>query len=722
MEAIRAAKISLGVDPLGGAGVHYWGPIAERYGLNLTVVNEAVDPTFRFMTVDWDGQIRMDPSSPYAMQRLIDLKDRFDIALACDTDHDRHGIVTRSAGLLPPNHYLAVAVFTSSNTDRIGATTAAVGKTVVSSQMIDRVTAKLGRKLYEVPVGFKWFVDGLLDGSLGFGGEESAGASFVRRDGTVWTTDKDGIVPALLSAEITARMDRDPGEIYRELTREFGEPVYDRVEASATPAQKAMLEKLSPQQVQCTDLAGEKIEAILTQAPGNGAPIGGLKVSAASGWFAARPSGTENIYISMRRAFAGRTICAASWRKRRPSSTMAGGGVAKRNGVARVNGAPMSNPKRVDSPMSVVPHGRRRIRFPGGACPGYAVVVESFRRRSVAGSLIRRSGSSLTIPGSFCRPSRGINSSACWPIPPFAERWMTWCRPSARRPQSPAWFQQNHPESPLTCVAYFSMEFMLSEALPIYSGGLGNVAGDQLKAASDLGVPVVGVGLLYQQGYFRQVIDQDGAQQALFPYNDPGQLPITPLRQPNGEWLRLELALPGYPSGCAPGRSRSAESSFTCWTAMTRPTFPAHRGITSELYGGGPELRLKQELLLGIGGWRLLHALGLRPEVCHLNEGHAAFAVLERARTFMAETGSLLKWRWRRRGRAISLRPTRAVAAGFDRFPPALIEQYLGGYAQNKLGIHSAICWPLAARTRTTRLSHSTWPIWRSAGAERSTA
>ncbi len=240
-DAIRGAKISLGVDPLGGAGVHYWEPIAERYRLNLTVVSEAVDPTFRFMTVDWDGRIRMDPSSPYAMQRLIGLKDRFDIAFACDTDHDRHGIVTRSAGLLPPNHYLSVAIFYLFNHRPNWRKEAAVGKTVVSSRMIDRVTAKLGRKLYEVPVGFKWFVDGLLDGSLGFGGEESAGASFVRLDGSVWTTDKDGIVPALLAAEITARMGRDPGEIYRELTREFGEPAYDRAEAPATPEQKQML-------------------------------------------------------------------------------------------------------------------------------------------------------------------------------------------------------------------------------------------------------------------------------------------------------------------------------------------------------------------------------------------------------------------------------------------------------------------------------------------------
>ncbi len=305
MDAIRASKVHMGVDPLGGAGVHYWGPIAERYGLNLTVVNEAIDPTFRFMTVDWDGQIRMDPSSPYAMQRLIGLKDRFEIAFACDTDHDRHGIVTRSGGLLAPNHYLSAAIFYLFQHRPKWRKEAAVGKTVVSSQMIDRVTAKLGRKLYETPVGFKWFVDGLLDGSLGFGGEESAGASFVRLDGSVWTTDKDGIVPALLAAEITARMDRDPGEIYRELTREFGEPVYDRVEAPATPEQKVLLERLSPQQVRLTDLAGEKIQTVLTRAPGNGTPIGGLKIIAENGWFAARPSGTESIYKIYAESFRG---------------------------------------------------------------------------------------------------------------------------------------------------------------------------------------------------------------------------------------------------------------------------------------------------------------------------------------------------------------------------------------------------------------------------------
>jgi phosphoglucomutase len=305
MDAIRAANVHMGVDPLGGAGVHYWGRIAERYKLNLTVVSEAVDPTFGFMTVDWDGQIRMDPSSPYAMQRLIALKDRYQIAFACDTDHDRHGIVTKSAGLLPPNHYLAVAIRYLLEHRPQWRKEAAIGKTVVSSQMIDRVTAKLGRKLYEVPVGFKWFVDGLLDSSLCFGGEESAGASFVRRDGTVWTTDKDGIVPALLAAEITARTGRDPGEIYRDLTREFGDPAYDRVEAPATPAQKESLAKLSPEQVLVKDLAGERIQTILTKAPGNDASIGGLKVVAESAWFAARPSGTEAIYKIYGESFRG---------------------------------------------------------------------------------------------------------------------------------------------------------------------------------------------------------------------------------------------------------------------------------------------------------------------------------------------------------------------------------------------------------------------------------
>ena len=273
--------------------------------MNLTVVNPAVDPTFRFMTVDWDGQIRMDPSSPYAMQSLIGLKNRFDIAFACDTDHDRHGIVAKSTGLLPPNHYLSVAIFYLFRNRPHWQPNAAVGKTLVSSRMIDYVAAKVGRKLYEVPVGFKWFVDGLFDGSLGFGGEESAGASFARRDGSVWTTDKDGIIPALLSAEITARLGRDPGEIYKELTGEFGAPVYDRVEAAATREQKEILGRLSPQQVRSLDLAGEPITQTLTTAPGNGASIGGLKVSTKSGWFAARPSGTEEIYKIYGESFQG---------------------------------------------------------------------------------------------------------------------------------------------------------------------------------------------------------------------------------------------------------------------------------------------------------------------------------------------------------------------------------------------------------------------------------
>ncbi|MEO6567158.1 MAG: phosphoglucomutase (alpha-D-glucose-1,6-bisphosphate-dependent) [Opitutaceae bacterium] len=304
-DVIRGAKLNLGVDPLGGASVHYWEPIAERYGLILTVVNHAVDPTFRFMTLDWDGQIRMDPSSPYAMERLIGMKDRFDLSFACDPDSDRHGIVTRSAGLLPPNHYLSVAASYLFQHRPKWRRDAAIGKTVVTSSMLDRVAAKLGRKLYEVPVGFKWFVAGLLDGSLGFGGEESAGASFSRLDGSVWTTDKDGLIPALLAAEITAKLGRDPGEIYRDLTRELGEPVFDRLEVPATVEEKTALAGLSPTEVKVTELAGEKIESLLTHALGNGAAIGGLKAVTANGWFAARPSGTEAIYKIYAESFRG---------------------------------------------------------------------------------------------------------------------------------------------------------------------------------------------------------------------------------------------------------------------------------------------------------------------------------------------------------------------------------------------------------------------------------
>ena len=305
MDAIRDAKIRMGVDPLGGAGVHYWAAIAEHYKLDLTVVSETVDSRFAFMTLDWDGQIRMDPSSPYAMQRLIDIKDRLQIAFACDTDHDRHGIVTPEAGLLPPNHYLSVAIDYLFRHRPLWGAHAAVGKTVVSTRLIDGVAAKLERRLYEVPVGFKWFSRGLLDGSLGFGGEESAGATFLRRDGSVWTTDKDGIIAALLSAEITACMGRDPGALYVDLANEFGNPVEDRVQVTATAKQKQQLAALSSRDVTATELAGEKIDSIIDHAPGDDAPIGGIKVSAASGWFAARPSGTEDIYKIYAESFHG---------------------------------------------------------------------------------------------------------------------------------------------------------------------------------------------------------------------------------------------------------------------------------------------------------------------------------------------------------------------------------------------------------------------------------
>jgi phosphoglucomutase len=305
MDAIRAAGVRMGVDPLGGAGVHYWAAIADHYKLDLTVVSDVVDSRFAFMTLDWDGQIRMDPSSPYAMQRLIDIKDRFQIAFACDTDHDRHGIVTPGTGLLPPNHYLSVAIdYLFRHRPQWGAH-AAVGKTVVSTGLIDRVTARLERRLYEVPVGFKWFSSGLLDGSLGFGGEESAGATFLRRDGSVWTTDKDGIIAALLAAEITARVGRDPGALYADLTEELGNPVADRVQVTASARQKQQLAALSPHDIKATALAGAKIDSIIDHAPGDDAPIGGIKVSAASDWFAARPSGTEDIYKIYAESFRG---------------------------------------------------------------------------------------------------------------------------------------------------------------------------------------------------------------------------------------------------------------------------------------------------------------------------------------------------------------------------------------------------------------------------------
>jgi len=305
MEVLSGSKVKLGVDPLGGAGVHYWSAIAERYRLDLTVVNDAVDPTFRFMSLDWDGQIRMDPSSPHAMQRLIGLKERFDVAFACDTDHDRHGIVTRSAGLMPANHYLCAAVSYLLQHRPGWREAAAIGTTVVTSRMIGRVAQRLGRTLYEVPVGFKWYAKGLLDGSLAFAGEESAGATFACRDGSAWTTDKDGIVAALLSGEMTARTGRDPAEAYRELAQLLGESFFERVDAKATRAEKLVLQDLSPGQVPSAELAGEAILDVLTKAPGNSEPIGGLKVVSKNAWFAARPSGTEDIYKIYAESFRG---------------------------------------------------------------------------------------------------------------------------------------------------------------------------------------------------------------------------------------------------------------------------------------------------------------------------------------------------------------------------------------------------------------------------------
>ncbi len=305
LERIKAANLRLGVDPLGGSAVAYWKPLAERYGLDITIVNDQVDGTFRFMTLDWDGKIRMDCSSPYAMASLIELKDRFDLAFGNDTDTDRHGIVAPGSGLMNPNHYLAAAI-SYLFTHRPGwKATAGVGKTVVSSSIIDRVADVLQRPLVEVPVGFKWFVPGLSDGSLGFGGEESAGAAFLRRDGTTWVTDKDGIIMDLLAAEITAVTGKNPAQLYRELTSQLGEPVYERIDAAATRAQKAVLQKLSPQQVKSRELAGEPISAMLTEAPGNKAGIGGLKVVTANGWFAARPSGTEDVYKLYAESFKG---------------------------------------------------------------------------------------------------------------------------------------------------------------------------------------------------------------------------------------------------------------------------------------------------------------------------------------------------------------------------------------------------------------------------------
>ena len=305
MEVIKSVGIRSGVDPLGGASVTYWSRIAERYGIDLTIVNDTVDPTFRFMPLDWDGKIRMDCSSPYAMANLIALKDRFDIAFGNDPDADRHGIVTPTAGLMNPNHYLAAAIFYLFTNRPSWPADAAIGKTLVSSSAIDRVAKKVGRALVEVPVGFKWFVHGLMDGTLGFGGEESAGASFLRRDGSVWTTDKDGIILNLLALEITARTGRTPSDLYGFLTHELGAPVYERMDAPATADEKAMLERLSPSDLTASTLAGDPIITLSTTAPGNGASLGGLKVSTAHGWFAARPSGTEDVYKLYAESFKG---------------------------------------------------------------------------------------------------------------------------------------------------------------------------------------------------------------------------------------------------------------------------------------------------------------------------------------------------------------------------------------------------------------------------------
>ena len=306
MEPLRGNTLEIGVDPLGGTTLSYWEPIATRFGIRLRVVNSLIDPTFAFMTVDWDGAIRMDPSSPYAMARLIALRDQFDVAFATDPDADRHGIVSRSAGLLNPNHYLAVSIWYLFGHRPGWKPTAAVGKTIVSSSLLDRVAARLGRRLIEVPVGFKYFVEGLLDGSLGFAGEESAGASFLRHDGTAWATDKDGLIMGLLAAEMTARTGRDPGELYQEITRELGDPAYERIDAEATPEQRTRLARLTAADLRLTELAGDPINAVLTSAPGDGRPIGGIKVATEHGWFAARPSGTEPVYKLYAESFKGR--------------------------------------------------------------------------------------------------------------------------------------------------------------------------------------------------------------------------------------------------------------------------------------------------------------------------------------------------------------------------------------------------------------------------------
>jgi starch phosphorylase len=448
---------------------------------------------------------------------------------------------------------------------------------------------------------------------------------------TPTTTDKDGIAAALLAAEITARMDRDPGEIYRELTREFGEPAYDRVEAPATPGEKARLAALSPKDIRTVDLAGERIQSILTSAPSDGAREGPR-----------RPNRRDE-------AMNSRNRISHPIGSLRPTDV---------EGTASLTELALDmrwswNHGADDVWQQLDPDLWDLTHNPWG-------VLQTVSRDRIARVLAD---------------------------PAMRARIDDLVQARRRAAKAPAWFQRTYPQSPSLSVAYFSMEYMLTEALPIYSGGLGNVAGDQLKASSDLGVPVTAVGLLYQQGYFRQMIDKDGAQQALFPYNDPGQLPITAVRRQNGEWLRFEIALPGDSVWLRAWQVQVGVATLYLLDSNDAANVPSHRGITSELYGGGPELRLVQEIVLGIGGWRLLGELGIRPDVCHLNEGHAAFAVLERARAFMRETGEPFE---------VALAVTRAgnlftthtaVAAGFDRFAPALIEQYLGGYAQTALGI-----------------------------------
>ena len=579
------------------------------------------------MTVDWDGNIRMDPSSPYAMQSLIGLKDHFDVAVACDTDHDRHGIVTKSVGLMPPNHYLSVCIHYLFSHATGWRKDAAVGKTVVSSSMIDRVAAKLGRKLYEVPVGFKFFVDGLLDGALGFAGEESAGASFVRRDGTVWTTDKDGMIAALLAAEITSKLGRDPGEVYRKLTGEFGELVlraHRRARQSAS--RRRSLQKLSPEHIRATRTGGRQDRADSDECAGRRQPdrrregdLGGRLVRGAS------LRHGRNLQ-DLRREFS----------QPRASGEHPAGSAGNHCQSVRGRGCAVDRRSNEQPGLHLSPIRDPELRRAGRAGAESALVLEPYHRRDLGPARSGPVGADAeSVAGAADCLAGETASGVGRPRLQAPRRRDTRAEKEAEK--SAAWFQNAHPNAPLKLVAYFSMEYMLSEALPIYSGGLGNVAGDQLKAASDLGVPVVAVGLLYQQGYFRQEIDANGAQQALYPFNDPGQLPIRPVREANGEWLRLTVSLPGIKLWIRTWEVRVGRATLYLLDSNDPANPPAYRSLTSQLYGGGPDLRLRQEAMLGIAGWRLLGRLGLQPDVCHLNEGHAAFAVLERARAWMVD-------------------------------------------------------------------------------------